>query len=499
MLFKHVGAPALKSHFPAVPSRPRYRLLQRQLWRSTSSERAQELVAWIKSNGGDVNSLEVSQSTDGSAGYCLRCTQDVTSGSRLVTLPASCQLTYDQSSDERLLNLIRQVPEELWGAKLALQVLLQRTAGPSSFFHPYLSLLPQGFPGLPMFFSREAVQMLSYLPVVEQVNKRGRWLHQFSQSVLDPIRGTPRDPYGGAIVDVNALGWGLGVVTSRAFRTRGPSHPASMLPLIDMANHSFTPNTEVKPAGDGKLALLAKKKIKAGEEILLSYGQLPNDFLLLDYGFLVDNNPFDRVNFRFDPSLIETGALLTNVMDPDESLAADIAKNSYKQRVLKGLGLRGKGANLEVDVCPGSPVVEPRFLAATRLCFTQYSSEVEGLTVERLGDWERPLNKKNEVKTLKTLSGICAFALSTFPTTKADDEALLQTRTLGGLRQLTSDELLAIRFRLGKKQLLVAAMELLGRRIKEVKAMSGLKDDAHVGPNKGGKPKAATGKGFGAQ
>ena len=28
---------------------------------------------------------------------------------------------------------------------------------------------------------------------------------------------------------------------------RGPQHPAALLPLIDMANHSFAPNCEVRP------------------------------------------------------------------------------------------------------------------------------------------------------------------------------------------------------------------------------------------------------------
>jgi histone-lysine N-methyltransferase SETD3 len=46
-------------------------------------------------------------------------------GSRLIELPRSCQLTYDESSDARVLSLIQQVPEELWGAKLALQVRRQ--------------------------------------------------------------------------------------------------------------------------------------------------------------------------------------------------------------------------------------------------------------------------------------------------------------------------------------------------------------------------------------
>ena len=34
----------------------------------------------------------------------------------------------------RVLSLMWQVPEELWGAKLALQLLTQRIAGPGSHF-----------------------------------------------------------------------------------------------------------------------------------------------------------------------------------------------------------------------------------------------------------------------------------------------------------------------------------------------------------------------------
>lgn len=44
-------------------------------------------------------------------------------------------------------------------------------------------------------------------------------------------------------------GWALSVTSSRAFRVRGPGHPAALLPLIDMCNHSFAPNCEVLPGG----------------------------------------------------------------------------------------------------------------------------------------------------------------------------------------------------------------------------------------------------------
>lgn len=42
-------------------------------------------------------------------------------------LPAQCQLTYGDKTSPELMSLIDKVPKELWGAKLALQVLLMKT------------------------------------------------------------------------------------------------------------------------------------------------------------------------------------------------------------------------------------------------------------------------------------------------------------------------------------------------------------------------------------
>jgi len=88
-----------------------------------------------------------------------------------------------------------------------------------------------------------------------------------------------------------------------------------MLPLIDMANHSYHPNAKLsveRPAeGRGRgtsLTMATTKAIEQGEPILISYGALPNDFLLLDHGFIVPNNPYDTVQLKFDRSLIEVSA-----------------------------------------------------------------------------------------------------------------------------------------------------------------------------------------------
>lgn len=92
---------------------------------------------------------------------------------------------------------------------------------------------------------------------------RCRWLVDFATKTLHSVRGSDKDPFSGVDIDVNGLGWGLAVVTSRAFRTRGPDKPAALLPLIDMCNHSFEPNCQI--VGDrSDVTLVAKKDIEVG-------------------------------------------------------------------------------------------------------------------------------------------------------------------------------------------------------------------------------------------
>ena len=85
---------------------------------------AGDLIEWVEGSGGSVSGVAVTR--DG-AGFGLQAAQGCSAGSTLIDLPQRCHLTYDVATDPRLLALIEQVPAELWGAKLALQV--RRVAG----------------------------------------------------------------------------------------------------------------------------------------------------------------------------------------------------------------------------------------------------------------------------------------------------------------------------------------------------------------------------------
>ena len=89
----------------------------------------------------------------------------------------------------------------------------------------------------------------------------------------------------------------------------GEGKPAAMLPLIDVANHSFEASAEVRAAvgeGPGAIEMVASRPLRAGDEVTLNYGNLSNDHFLLDYGFVPQGiNKHDTASLRWDVSYLE--------------------------------------------------------------------------------------------------------------------------------------------------------------------------------------------------
>ena len=98
------------------------------------------------------------------------------------------------------------------------------------------------------------------------------------------------------------------------------------------------------------------------------------------------------------------------------------------------------------------------------------AGEIEGRSgIEGLGNWNALLSLRNELATLRTLSGMALICLSQFSGTEEEDVQILKQGVdpkTNGL--LSSDMQLAVRFRLEKNRLLSAALQALARRIKEL-------------------------------
>ena len=127
---------------------------------------------------------------------------------------------------------------------------------------------------------------------------------------------------------------------------------------------------------------------------------------------------------------------------------------------------------------------------------------IQGRSLDRLGQLDAPLNRRNERAALRSLSGVAAYTLSQFTTTLEQDEETLATGTApepsgasAPAVPLTDEMRLAIRFRVEKKRILSAAIQTMGRQLQALSKAA--VPDQSVAPRKGQALPAATEKGFG--
>ncbi|KAK3222229.1 hypothetical protein Dsin_009254 [Dipteronia sinensis] len=430
-----------------------------------------DLLKWVKREGGFVHqALKISpqQQDDNTYGLGLVASQDIPKGSLLISLPHHIPLKCDaDAADSVLLNLARQVPEELWAMKLGLR-LLQERAKVGSFWWPYISNLPETY-SAPIFFQGEDIKNLQYAPLLYQVNKRCRFLLDFDQAVRRNLESLkPNDhPFGGQEVDALSLGWAMSAVSSRAFRLYGKmtadgtrNNVPMMLPLIDMCNHSFKPNAQILQEEDkendkSQIKVVAETDIKQDNPLLLNYGCLSNDFFLLDYGFVIPSNPYDTIELKYDGALLDAASMAAGISQPNFSSPA-----AWQQQILSQLNLAGEAPILKVTL-GGLEVVEGRLLAALRVLL---ASDVETVRKHDLNTLkslsaETPLGIANEVAAFHIIIALCAIALEHFPTKIMEDESLLK-------QGVSANSELAIQFRIEKKSVIIDVMRNLSRRMK---------------------------------
>jgi len=245
-----------------------------------------------------------------------------------------------------------------------------------------------------------------------------------------------------------------------------------------MCNHSFSPNCEVRPAGGGAVEMVTKREVTEGEELMLSYGPLGNDFLLLDYGFIVEGNPHDSCQLAFDLSLFEAARAVQPQLGLSFEEEDDLEIKLWQKQILSDIGLVSGANEMTFLGGPKDQPVDRRLLAAARVLSATGPEDVRALQqgsgsagssrAEALGTWGRPLPAAaQEAAALRLVLAIGALSLSRFPTLLEEDLAALKSGRLDGTAMGT-DMRTAVHFRAELKQALLRALEVVSAKVKEL-------------------------------
>lgn len=90
--------------------------------------------------------------------------------------------------------------------------------------------------------------------------------------------------------------------------------------------------------------VVAETAIKEDDPLLLCYGSLSNDLFLLDYGFVIQSNPYDSIELKYDGALLDAASMAAGVSSPNFSTPAP-----WQELILAQLNLAGEAPDLKVS------------------------------------------------------------------------------------------------------------------------------------------------------
>lgn len=245
------------------------------------------------------------------------------------------------------------------------------------------------------------------------------------------------------------------ILWSRGFTLcMGSGRIVALVPLLDMMDHSPSARvTWLTEEQHGYVRFIADDAIQCGNEVHNNYGQKPNEELLVGYGFALLQNPAERFHVRLAVS------------------SAEDNNGTVKARQ-KALHLLGLSFDHELSVLKPLPEA---LLASARICLmdecTIYSLEWQPKSGER----DVFFNEKNialEWRVLSTLRKLLCGRVSNFAGGEyidADNQLLeeLTNKLASGLQNLEGNvntlegDLMCLRFRIGQKEIAMAALEAI--------------------------------------
>lgn len=158
-----------------------------------------------------------------------------------------------------------------------------------------------------------------------------------------------------------------------------------MLPMVDLMNHSFMPTARVARDVHGNVSVFATQDVAVGTELCFNYGDHDNSTMLLDYGFVVEDNPHDVHTIVYLEQLCDMASELAEV--------ANVACQTWKLPYLLVHGAIGADVSFAVDISGSDDSgdrggnessnllrrIDPRLVAVARVLCAPTEASVAGL------------------------------------------------------------------------------------------------------------------------
>lgn len=351
------------------------------------------LLRWLEHGGSDISQVSVALLGDGERG--LEALSSIAPDEPLLRIPSRYVLTLEEARSSAIGQLLEaHAPADEERVYLAAFLLQEMERGADSFWKPFLDSLPRSFPNLPFFFDERELSLMKGSLAPRWVKSLREGLEAQHAHLCEHVPGFKRFPF-------ETFVWAHFVVVTRTFSVqRGGEEVACLVPLADMINDGRPWNVHWDMTEGGTHFQLKSKGVLArGQELRISYGDKSNLQLLLQYGFVHEENPYDEV-------------MLFLGLPLEDPLAAQ------KQRVL---GLTGpfELRSYTLSLTDDARLLEEMF-SFLRVAHAD-AEELATLPAAPGG---------NEQEIIDAFVTLCEEQLASYETTLAEDERLLQEEKL---------------------------------------------------------------------
>jgi histone-lysine N-methyltransferase SETD3 len=389
---------------------------------NTESERTTEtLLRWIEQGGARLSKFHVVSLGGGERG--IRAQEDIAPEETLMSIPRRYVLTVDDARDSdigRLLAAHAQFDDDR--TYLFAFLLQERERGEASFWKPFVDSLPKSFPTLPYYFTERECALLQGSFLQEMVEAQRQTLKIRYEHLCEVVPGFNR-------FSLEDFVWAHHAVLSRTFAIKqNEALVACLVPLADMINDGRPWDTHWGLSADGThFDLRSLSPVPRGQELRTSYGNKSNFRLLLQYGFVHEQNAHNEVSLLFN-------------------LAGEDPFGAEKQQLM------GFGSPLEMRTFKLQLKFDNEMLKDMFSFLRIIHAEAEEMALLRGAPDPRVrakaiLSTKNEQKLIPAFVAACEERLKAYETSVEEDERLLKEG------KLSTNERNCVVMRLGEKQI----------------------------------------------
>ncbi|EKX32933.1 hypothetical protein GUITHDRAFT_120884 [Guillardia theta CCMP2712] len=274
------------------------------------------LLRWLEGGGVQLGGVEAVWREG--MGWALRASKRISPGETFLKVPRHLLLGPHQLRASSLDRLLEgwQLPDCM------LLLLMCESVNSSSFFRPYLDLLPDTV-DTPITWSKEEAKELVGSPVLHRAVKLRHELARSFQEMKDKVFDKYPDRFPPLLFSYERYQWAYSILRSRAFGNY------TLMPLIDLMNHH--PDSRLAPTllSDGSDALIARREYnvwgfygrKSDADLLLNYDL--KHMLVQACGFSITQQKFALYKGLISSSLITFLSIdAADDVDGEETLIA---------------------------------------------------------------------------------------------------------------------------------------------------------------------------------